>query len=111
MPFLINGSTASLAPYAQQWMDVPLGVNLAGKTIYSPRKNVKLTFDDCALTDFKQWEDVVNGGSVSTLTILAPDSAAFAAYSGVYLDFDERPTVESAVATGPWTILVREVTT
>ena len=109
MPYLINGSAASLAPYSQAWRDIPIGRTLRGETKYSVRKECDLDFDSCALAHYKQWEDVVNGGSLLTLTILNPDSTTFAAYSGVYLDFAKRPTQESALAFGPWTITVRDI--
>ena len=109
MPFLINGATASLAPSEQTWRDVQIGKNLAGRTLYYPRKEVILTFDSCDLTLFQQWAAVTSGGSISTLTMLSPDTSAFVAYSGVYLDFQQRPRIESLVAMGPWSILVREV--
>lgn len=109
MPYLINGSAASLAPYAQIWRDLPRGRDLRGQVKYSDRKECELDFDSCALHHYKQWEDVVNGGSVHTLTILTPDSTAFAAYSGVILELARRPKQEQGLAIGPWTVRVRDL--
>ena|SRR3972149_3118761 len=109
MPFLIWGSAASLVPSKQSWIDIPIGKNLLGEIIYSSRKEVRLEFDTCEAVHYKQWEDVVLGGSIGTMTILAPDQITYTAYSGVILSFEKRPTFQSGVAFGPWTIKVSDV--
>jgi hypothetical protein len=107
--YKINGSDASLAPVSQQWIDIPLGTNLQGKTIFYPRKEVVLTFDSCSMTFFHQWADVANAGSLNTLTMLDPASLNYTGYSNVYLDLEQRPLFEAGVAMGPWSLRVREV--
>jgi hypothetical protein len=109
MPFLINGSAASLVPSDQLWINVPLGRNLLQETIYSAYKEVRLEFDSCEAVHYQQWENVVTGGSLYTLTILAPDQITYTAYSGVILDFEKRPQFKSGMATGPWSIKVRNI--
>ena len=109
MTYLISGSTASLVPAKQSWTDIPLGENLLGETIYSAYKEVRLEFDTCEARHYKQWEDVVTGGSINTLTILSVDQITYTAYSGVILNFEKRPTFQSGIAFGPWTIKVTDV--
>lgn len=107
--YLINGSGASLEPVSQEWIDIVLGRTVVGRTHYRTKKDVVLTFDDCAVAHYKQWEDVVTGGSVTTLTMLQPDTVAYMAYSNVYLVWEQRPRFEAGVAVGPWAIRVQEV--
>ncbi len=109
MPYLINGSSASLVPMRQIWKDSILGYSLDGQTYYDSNKEVTLEFDSCSLSHYQQWANVTSGGSLNTMTILAPDSLAYVAYSGIFLDFIQRPAIESGLAMGMWSILVREV--
>ena|SRR3990167_10499390 len=112
MPFLINGSAASITPLKQTWIDFALGQDTRGRTILYDKKDVLLSFDSCSPTLYKQWEDAVesaSGGSINTLTMLERDSVTFRAFSGVYIEFEKRPSFESLVATGPWSIRLREV--
>ena len=109
MPYLINGSTASLAPSKQLWIDDPIGTNLLGEIIYSSHKDVRLEFDSCEAVHYKQWEDAVTGGSLYTVTILTPDQITYTAYSGVIASFEKRPTFQSGMAFGPWTIKLSDI--
>ena len=110
MPFLINGSTASIVPSKQFWqLPVVLGQNLDQETIYSSRRSVLLEFDSCPATLYKQWEDVVNGGSLFTLTILQPDTIAYTGYSNVYVKWQTVPQFQSGYVVGPWSILAYDI--
>lgn len=108
--YLINGAGASIEPVSQEWIDIVLGQTVTGRTLYRAQKEVVLTFDTCAISHFKQWEDVVTGGSVTTLTMLQPDAIAYTGYSSVFLTWDKRPVFEAGLAKGPWSIRVKEVT-
>ena len=107
--FIINGAGASFAPSKQTWIDVPIGKNLLGETIYASRREVRLEFDTCEAVHYKQWEDVVTGGSVGTMTILSPDQITYTAYSGVILNFERRPTFQAGIAFGPWIVKISDV--
>lgn len=109
MPFLLNGITASLAPSKQHWDVEILGYDVNNRPRYSAYGEVELTFDSCDITLFKQWQDAVSAGSLITITMLDIDEIAFTAYSNVNVKIDKRPTLESAVAIGPWSIIITDV--
>ena len=111
MPYLIWGSAASLVPATQLWADVVLGTDLGGRNVRYDKKEVTLQFDSCSRTLFAQWENAVeaaSGGSIGTITMLDRDSVSFKAFSGVYLNFQDRPVFEAGIARGSWSIRVTE---
>ena len=106
MPFLLNGSAASIVPAVQKWVDLIMGVDHLGAPIYSSFKEVELEFDGCALASYKQWADLTaTGTSLNTITILDQASLNYVAYSGIFLNYRQRPSIESGLV-GPWTLVV-----
>ena len=111
MPYIINGAAASLAPFRQEWEDVVLSQSMGGSDILYPQKSIRLTFDSCPLFLYSQWESVItnaSGGSIN-LWAIGRDSNNFRSFSGVYIEFDKRPDIESGIAQGPWSVRISEV--
>lgn len=108
-PFRIWGSAASHSPFKQTWVEKEIGQELNLETRYFSHREVLLEFDSCSLPLYKQWEDAVNGGSVGTVSILAPDSTTITAYSNVFLKFDKRPVQEAGMVSGTWSIRILDV--
>src|SRR3989304_7167501 len=96
MPYLINGSTASIVPYRQTWEDLLYGVDHLGAPIVGAFKNCSLEFDSMTYASAQQWLQFCNTGtSLLTLTILNLDGTSFTAFSGIFLSVDTRPAFES----------------
>lgn len=110
MPFLLNGSSASLAPVSQQYEDLTLGRDHNGAPILSAYKNILLEFPECSVALMQQWAQFASTGtSLNTLTVLTQDSSAsFSAFSGIYLEWAKRPELVSGV-TGAWSLRVTNV--
>lgn len=105
MPFLINGSTASLAPYSMRWAKIPMGQDHNGNTIYSGFMNCEMQFDNSAPAMYNQWQALCNTGtSIQSITLLNQDASSYTTYSnsGISLQMTT-PNFESAYITG-WTI-------
>lgn len=106
MPYLINGSAASIAPSEQRWVDIIVGIDHENAPIYSSYKTVELDFDACSLALYKQWADLVaTGTSLVTITILDQASLNYRAFSGIYLDYKQRPVIEAGLVS-PWSLVV-----
>ena len=77
MPFSVNGSAASLAPYSCEYEDLVLGHDGNGAPILSAYKNCTLTFDSCnSSAIYNQWAQFVSTGtSVVSIGILKPDQS------------------------------------
>jgi len=110
MPYLINGSAASLSPQRQIWQDIILGRDHNGLVIYGSNKNIQLDFDNCTYTLYNQWAQLVNGTSLVTITVLAQDEASYVAFSGINLEFNGNKPNQEAGIVGPWSLLVTNVT-
>ena len=83
-----------------------VGIDHLGAPIYSSFKEVELEFDGCALNLYKQWADLVaTGTSLNTITILDQASMNYVAYSGIFLNYRQRPNIESGLV-GPWTLVL-----
>ena len=107
MPFVINGSAASLAPYSQEWGDIVMGHDHLGAPILSAYKTVTMTFDSCPSALYQQWSQFVSTGtSVVSVNILNQDQTSFIAVSGAFLEWDRRPRLEQGLVMGPWSIRI-----
>jgi len=107
MPFCVNGSAASLAPYSQEWEDLVMGRDHNGAPILSAYKNILLTFDSADAPRVNQWTQFCNTGtSVVSVNVLNLDQTSYIAFSGVFLEFDRRPRLEAALYMGPWSIRI-----
>ena len=107
MAYLINSSAASLSPQTQEWEDIVLGYDHNSAPIYSGFKNIKLGFPECSVAHYQQWSQMVNGASLTTLTVPSQDSAAsYVALSGVYLEFERRPQLQAGLVS-EWSLRVR----
>ena len=106
MPFLINGSTASIVPYQQMWVDSLYGITHDSAPIVGAFKSCRLEFDNMSYGSAQQWLQFCNTGtSLLTLTILNLDGTSFTACSGCFMALDSRPIFESGYV-GPFSILV-----
>lgn len=106
MPFRIQGSSASLAPFRQTWRDIVMGTDLRGAPFLSAFKDCQLDFDACTYASYQQWSQFANTGqSMVTATVLNLDGTSFTAFSGVYMRIDNRPTFESGNV-GVWTAII-----
>ena len=107
MPFLIQGSTASIVPYRQVWQDTMYGVSHDSAPIVGAFKNCQLDFDICTYAQYQQWSQYCNTGtSLVTLTIMNLDNGgSFTAFSGIFLTLQGRPEFVSGYV-GPFSILV-----
>ena len=105
MPYLINGSAASLAPFRQSFVELPLGRDHNGIQLLSTYKQANLDFEPCSPALANQWLGLTNTGtSLISITILNMDATSYTAYSGVSLEAT-RPSFEAANVNG-WSILV-----
>ena len=104
--YRVQGSTASIVPYKQTWIDNIVGVSHDGAPIVGAFKSCRLEFDAMTVGSMSQWLQFCNTGvSLVTLTILNQDATSFTAFSGCFMTVDSRPTFESAHS-GPFSILV-----
>ena len=104
--YRVQGSTASIVPYKQTWIDSVYGIDHSGGPIVGAFKSCRLEFDAMTVGSMAQWLQFCNTGtSLVTLTILNQDASSFVALSGIFLSTDSRPTFEAAHS-GPFTILV-----
>jgi hypothetical protein len=111
MPYLLNGSTASISPQGQKWQDVLTGYDHVGRPIFAASKSVELTFDQMSVSLYQQWS-ALNGTSMVSVTLLAIDSpASFVTYNntGIHFQIKDRPTLQAGVVSG-WTALVMGIT-
>lgn len=111
MPFLLNGSTASLAPYSTQWVRIPVGQDHVGNPLYSGFANCVMLFDNAAPALYNQWQAFCNTGtSIQSITLLNQDASSYTTYSnsGITLQMG-LPNFESAYITS-WTITVNGIT-
>ena len=107
MPFLLNGSAASLAPFKQSWQDITFGQDHQGLNLFSSIKNCSLEFDNCSPALANQWTAFCNTGtSITSIQLLNLDATSFVTYSnsGIGLQLT-RPPFESAYV-GSWSVLV-----
>lgn len=111
MGFLLNGSTASLAPYSQVWEDVIQGRDHLNRPIYAATKNAVLEFDFTTYANYNQWAQF-HGASLTSITLLNIDTAAsYTTYSNanIFLELSQRPKQE-AQHIGPFTIRIVGIT-
>lgn len=105
MPYLINGSTASVVPYKQTWSDVVMATDHNGAAILSGFKVARLEFDSGTQANANQWLQFCNTGtSLTSLEMLNLDGTSFVSLSGVFLGAD-RPIFEAGYV-GPFTVIV-----
>ena len=111
MPYTINGSAASFAPYSQEIEDLVVGHDGNGAPILSAYKNVVLTFDSAnSSATYNQWSQFISTGtSVVSIGVLNADQNGFVYPSGVFLEWDRRPRLEAGAIIGPWSIRVTGV--
>jgi len=106
MPYLINGSTASIVPYKQTWQDNLYGTGHDSAPIVGAFKNCLLEFDAMTVGSMAQWTQFCNTGtSIISINILNMDGSSFSAFSGIYLTLQSRPSFEAAHS-GGFSILV-----
>ena len=95
--YAINGVSASLAPYSQQWQKTVIGTNHLGAPIYARKRQVTMSFDEGTLAYAKQWTDLANGAS-HTLDVLDENLLTFVTLSPVYVTVEQWPETRSAHA-------------
>ena len=107
MPFQLNGTTPTLAPYKQTWIDLMLGRDHTGLQIYSSIKNCLIEFDAADPTRMNQWQTLTNTGtSITSIALLNLDATSYVTYSNVGIGLEmTRPSFEAANV-NTWSILV-----
>lgn len=103
--WLLNGITASIAPYSIRWRKMLIGHDHTRRPIYSGNWEIDMSFDSASITFARQWMESASAASAN-VTVLKPYSIGFTSLSGVQLEVVEAPTVESGMA-GPWSMIIR----
>ena len=103
--WLLNGVTASIAPYSIKWRQMLIGHDHTRRPIYSGNWEIDMSFDSASITFARQWMESASAASAN-VTVLKPYSIGFTSLSGVQLEIVEAPTVESGMA-GPWSMIIR----
>jgi hypothetical protein len=110
MPFAFNGSTASLAPYQQQWQDIVIGIDHENRPVLAATKNVGLQFDACTYASYQQWSQL-HGTSLTSVQLLNLDGGSFTTFNNANITFQisDRPTFEAGYV-GRWSAFIRGIT-
>ena len=103
--WILNGITASIAPYSIRWRKLAIGRDHTRRPLYSGNWEIDMSFDSASITYARQWQEAASSGSLN-MTILKPYSIGFTDLSAVHLDLVDAPTVESGMS-GPWSMIVR----
>ena len=73
MPFQVNATGMSLAPYQQTWRDIVVGIDHENRPVFAAVKDVALQFDACTYASYAQWS-AFNGASLTSIQLLSLDS-------------------------------------
>ena len=92
MPFEVNATGMSLAPYQQTWRDIVVGTDHENRPIFAAVKDVALQFDACTYASYAQWS-AFNGASLTSIQLLSLDSGSFVVYNNSNITFQiaDRP--------------------
>jgi len=103
--WILNGITASIAPYSIRWRKLAIGRDHSRRPLYSGNWEIDMSFDSASITYARQWQEAASSGSLN-MTVLKPYSIEWTDLSAVKLELVEAPTVESGMS-GPWSMIVR----
>lgn len=106
MPYLINGSSASVGPVGVVWHPITQGVDWNNQPFYSGFR-IEMQFGIMSIDDGAQWLNAVSAGSVN-LTIINRWATDFTSLSGVYCSIPAPPAVQD-IHLEPFTIMVHGV--
>jgi hypothetical protein len=103
--YTIGATAADLAPFSQQWVQVPIGIDFDQNTIFAGNEEIVLKFDSASITMARQWLEAASSGSTN-LTVLNRFGLDWTDLSAIHLHVQQYPEIMSGHS-GPFTIVVR----
>jgi hypothetical protein len=107
MGFSVNGTSMSIAPVTQKYIDLIQGYDHLQRPIFAATKNVELAFDNMSVPLYHQFS-VLHGTSLTSIQLLSIDQAAsYVTYSntGINLIIKDRPNLVAGYA-DKFTVLI-----
>lgn len=110
--FELSGSTASLQPFDQRWIDFLMGRDHVGRPVYSATKSATFQMDACTTAQYQQWADL-HGTSLTRIQMLNLVGTSLIEYSGsngnIFLEVTQRPSFQD-IHTEPWQVTISGLT-
>ena len=103
--WILNGITASIAPYSIRWRKLAIGRDHTRRPLYSGNWEIDMSFDSASITYARQWLEAASSGSLN-MTVLKPYSIGWTDLSAIQLELIEVPNIANGTS-DPWSMIVR----